>query len=221
MRNKFPFKIVIMIIILPLIVGWIDPFRDEVSKGNSNYKSGNFSGAMKNYSAAEKHAPDSKSKSMLEFNRGNVEFRQQNYESALGKYRNSLNSGDRDVQKKAFYNEGTTYMKMGKKREAAESFIRALQIDPGYEKAKRNLEYLLKKNEQDKKDKKDQNKGQGKGDKGEQKNSGSDDEKNKQGNKSGKKDSASVKKMLESMKNKPVRRRKGKGDGERYLEKYW
>jgi len=216
--NRFNIRIIIVLMTVTISLAWIDPFRDEVTKGNSNYNSGNFSEAMKNYKAAEEHAPDRERKSMLEFNKANTEFRQNNYESALTKYRNSLNSGDREVQKKALYNEGTTYMKMGKKKEAAESFIKALQIDPSYEKAKRNLEYLLKKNEQDKKDNK---KEQGKGDKNQQKNSSSGDDKSGQDRKDGEKNSARVRNMLESMKNKPVRRQKGKGDGERYLEKYW
>jgi tetratricopeptide (TPR) repeat protein len=120
---------------------------------------------LNSYRDAEKYSPDDSKKNILEFNKGNAEFRMNNHEAALGRFRNSMNSGDPEVQKKALFNEGTTYMKMGKKKEAAESFIKALQIDPSYQKAKKNLEYLLKDKPQDKQQKSndDQNSGNGKG----------------------------------------------------------
>ena len=211
-------KVLIILISLSVFTAWIDPFNDKVTDGNSNYNNGKFPEAMNSYKEAEKYAPDEKKKNMLDFNRGNAEFRMNNDEAAIGRYRNSMNSDDPEVQKKAFYNAGTTYMKMGKKREAAESFIKALQIDPSYEKAKKNLEYLIKKQQQDRQQNND---GQGSGDKQGQKNTDLGKGNSNKDKADDKKSSAQVKNMLESMKNKPVRRQKGSGDGKRYLEKYW
>jgi hypothetical protein len=109
-------------------------------------------------------------------------------------------------------------MKMGKKKEAAENFIKALQIDPSYEKAKRNLEYLLKDKPQDKQQQNNDNSSEGNK---QQQNSGSGRKNNEQNKSDNQKGSAQVKNMLESMKNKPVRRQKGNGDGKKFLEKYW
>lgn len=215
MKNRLFYRMLAIPLSLAVFTAWIDPFSDAVSKGNREYNNGKFSEAMKSYKEAEKHAPDESKKNMLEFNRGNAEFRMNNTESAVGRYRNSLNSGDPDVQKKALYNTGTAYMKMGKKREAAESFIKALQIDPSYEKAKKNLEYLLKNRPQDKNRKSDGSSGDNKGE------SGRSDSGNSDGRGNDKKGSSQVRNMLESMKSKPVRRQKGNGDGKRYLEKYW
>jgi len=208
----------IIIFSLSVFTAWIDPFDDKVSEGNRNYNDGKFSEAMTSYREAEKYAPDEKKKNILEFNKGNAEFRMDNNESALGRYRNSMNSGDPEVQKKALYNAGTTYMKMGKKKEAAENFIKALQIDPGYEKAKKNLEYLLKEKPQDKQQQNSDSQNSGNS---QQKKDGSGQNKNDTGKGDVKKNSAQVKNLLESMKNKPVRRQKGNGDGKRFLEKYW
>ena len=127
-----------------IFTAWIDPFNDKVSEGNRNYNDGKFNEALNSYREAEKYVPDDKKRSMLEFNKGNAEFKINNHESALGKYRNSLNSGDPDVQKKALYNAGTTYMKMGKKKEAAENFIKAIQIDPSYAKNQRIISSRMK-----------------------------------------------------------------------------
>jgi len=214
-RHRNSHKVLIFLISLSVFTAWIDPFNDKVSKGNKNYNDKKFSEAMGSYKEAEKYAPDEKKKNMLEFNKGNADYKMNNYESALGKYRNSMNSGDPEVQKKAFYNAGTTYMKMGKKKEAAESFIKALQIDPSYEKAKRNLEYLLKEKPQDKQQQSNDNNSNG----NQQQNSGQKENEQNKGDE--KKNSAQVKNMLESMKNKPVRRQKGNGDGKKFLEKYW
>ena len=196
---------------------WMDPFGDEVSKGNDNYRNNRAADALKNYNEAEKYAPGESKKKMLEFNRGDAEFRLNRYDSAIVKYRNSLNSNDPDVQKKALYNTGNAYMKMGKKREAAENFIKALQIDPSYEKAKKNLEYLLKNNPQEKEQGGDSGKGGGKQNQGRQ--DGSDSR--KQGTGDDKKSNAQVQNLMESMKNKPVRKQKGSGNGKMYLEKFW
>lgn len=203
---------------LSICTAWIDPFKDKVSEGNRNYNDGKFSESIKNYRDAEKYAPGESEKKLLEFNRGNAEFRMNNHNSAIAGYLNSMNSGDPEVQKKALYNIGTAYMKSGKKREAAENFIRALRIDPSYEKAKRNLEYLLKRERQEKNQ---QNSGQGDGNKQDNKNPGTDKNDKGQGQSDDKKGGPQMKNMLESMKNKPVRRQKGKGGGEKYLEKFW
>lgn len=218
MRNKALRPAALILFSISVFTAWIDPFNDKVSEGNRNYNAGKFNEALSSYKEAEKYAPDDKKRNMLEFNRGNAEFRINNHESALAKYRNSLNSGDPDVQKKALYNTGTTYMKMGKKKEAAENFIKALQIDPSYEKAKRNLEYLLKDKPQDKQQQNNDNSSEGNK---QQQSSGSGRENNEQNKSDNQKGSAQVKNMLESMKNKPVRRQKGNGDGKKFLEKYW
>lgn len=207
----------IILLCICIFTAWIDPFNDKVSEGNRNYNDGKFNEALNSYREAEKYVPDDKKRSMLEFNKGNAEFKINNHESALGKYRNSLNSGDPDVQKKALYNAGTTYMKMGKKKEAAENFIKALQIDPSYSKAKRNLEYLLKNKPPDNQQKNDDGSSRG----NRQQNSGSGQRENQQNKTDNQKNSAQVKNMLESMKNKPVRRQKGNSDGKKFLEKYW
>ncbi len=223
-------KLVLLLAVSLSFTAWLDPFRDEVSRGNGRYHDRKYDEAGKHYKKAEEYAPGEEARKKLSFNKGNAQFMKGEYRKALDSYRMSLRSGDKDVQKKSFFNMGNTYMKMNKNKEAVESFINALKIDPAYEKAKRNIEYLLsKKQKQKEQDKK--NKDSDKNNKEKNKNP-QDRQENKKGEKN-KKDRAQnktvqkkmnreqLKSLLESMKKKPVRRQKGNPGGRRYLEKQW
>jgi len=111
---------------------------------------------------------------------------------------------------------GNTFLKQKKYKEAAESYIKSLEIDPNYEKAKKNLEYLLKEQKNQQQD----NKGSGENSDSKDK-SGKDKKESEAGNSEKKMNDIQVKNLLDSMKKKPVRKQKGKGDGKKYLEKYW
>lgn len=224
MKNRIQ-KTVFLIVFSFLAVSWLDPYRDEVTKGNGKYHDKKYDDAAKHYRDAEKYAPDESEKKKLKFNKGNIDYMTEDYKSAIYDYTQALRSGERNVQKKAFFNMGNTYMRMKKYKEAVDSFISALKIDPNYERAKKNLEYLLKKkrddNKKKNKDNKDKNKG-GNEDK-EKKRDEKDDKKSdkKRDGKKGKMNREQLRNILETMKNKPVRRKKGEGDGRRFLRKFW
>ncbi|MCP4138225.1 MAG: tetratricopeptide repeat protein [bacterium] len=99
-------KIFIIIITFISCVAWIDPFRDEVSDGNSKFHEKKFEDAQKHYKNAEEYAPGTKDKRKLSFNKGDAEYMQGNYERAIDHYRESLKSNDRDVQKKGILKYG-------------------------------------------------------------------------------------------------------------------
>ncbi|MCL2155285.1 MAG: tetratricopeptide repeat protein [Leptospirales bacterium] len=205
----------IFILILTL-AAWTDPFKDEVEKGNQSYADNDPTKALEHYKEAKKYAPNDKKKDLLNFNKGDAHYKLEDYDKANEKFIDSIPSGDREIQKKALFNMGNTYIKQKKYKEAADSFIKALEIDPNYEKAKKNLEYLIKKQEnknQKDKDKNDNNKNDN--DKDRDENDKDENQKKPEKNLS----NDQVKNLLESMKNKPVR--KQKGNGKKYLEKYW
>lgn len=212
-------KIFLIIFAVLIFAGWIDPFRDAVEEGNRSYEKKDSKRALECYKEAEKYSPDEKKTGMLDFNKGDAHYQLGNYDIANDKFKSSISSEDPDVQKKALFNMGNSYLKQKKYKEAADSFIKSLEIDPNYEKAKKNLEYLLKEQknkDQDSKDNKDSGSGSDKRDK-----SGKESRENESKNNEKKMNDIQVKNLLESMKNKPVRKQKGKGDGKKYLEKYW
>ena len=218
MNEKSMKKNFIIILTVLIFSAWIDPFKDEVKKGNQAYAENNPTKALEHYKEAEKHAPSDKKKEMLNFNKGTAHYKLEDYDKALDKFTDSISSGDPEIQKKAFFNMGNTYLKQKKYKEAVDSYIKALEIDPNYEKAKKNLEYLIKK--QENKDQKNNDKNNDKSDdKNKNDNKNEKDKNEDQSDKNLSNDQ--IKNLLESMKNKPVRQQKDKGSGKRYLEKYW
>jgi tetratricopeptide (TPR) repeat protein len=154
---------------------------------------------------------------------------QGDYDGALDHFRGALRSGDRETQKKALFNAGNAYMKKGDFRAAAGAYMDALKIDPEYAPAKKNLEYMLRmsRKEQNRRNTAggrdgDEKAGRGPGSEGGDGRGGerkSDDGISK---KTGGRISAEqARSLLESMRNKPVRRERGTGDGRRELEKQW
>lgn len=225
-----------------LFLGWLDPYRDAVGDGNREYRAQRYQEAKTHYRAAEGHAPAEKDKRKLSFNRGDADFMLEDFDNAITGFQDAIQSDDREVQKKAFFNMGNAYLKQGKNQEAIRAYINALKIDPGYERAKKNLEYLTRRQQDQKKN---QNDDQGK----DQKDGRKDEKKDKQ-NKDRKKDQQGrdrqkknedqrkdgggdqrqggqplnreqIENILKSMKQNPVRREKGSQNGQRSLEKSW
>jgi tetratricopeptide (TPR) repeat protein len=201
---------------------WLDPYKDEVSLGNKQLKDKNISEAKKHYKNAERYAPSGDDLKNLEFNKAVADFVSGDTTAAIDGYRNALRSEDRDVQKKAFYSLGNVYYKAGNKKEAAHAYMNALRLDPNYEKAKKNLEYIFLYDE--KKDENRQRNNEGDSNKG-----GDDNDKNRKNKKKQNKfgdddqdkklDMQQARNILESMKNNKVRQ--GKRNASRSLEKYW
>ncbi|HOO73357.1 MAG TPA: VWA domain-containing protein [Spirochaetota bacterium] len=207
-------------------VAWLDPYRDEVSRGNARFHDKKYSDAKDHYRRAEEYAPSARDKDKLSFNRADADYMMEDYDSAIASFQKALQSGDREVQKKAFFNMGNIYVKQKKYREAVNSYMNALKIDPEYEKAKKNIEYLLKEQKKDENNNKD-------GDKNQQ-NSDQDDknskrrDRNNDRKKQDRQEQArqqlsreQLKNILKEMQNKPVQRKKGTSDDRQFLDKNW
>jgi len=205
-----------------LMCAWLDPYKDEVSLGNKQLKDKNISEAKKHYKIAEQYAPSRDDLNNLEFNKAVADFASGDTRSAMDGYRNALRSEDKNVQKKAFYSLGNVYYKAGKKREAAQAYINALKLDPNYENAKKNLEYIFLYDEKkDENQQRNDNGDSSKGDQDKDKNRKNKKDQNKSGDddRDKKLDMLQARNILESMKNSKVRQ--GKRDASRSLEKYW
>jgi len=230
MRKMNSEKILTVLLSFMVLTAWIDPFRDEVSKGNGSFHDKKYSDAKSHYKKAEEYAPGEDDKKKLSFNKGAADYMTEDYDSAIAGYQSAIQSGDREIQKKAFFNLGNVHMKKGDYKEAVSAYINALKIDPNYVKAKKNMEYLLqnkKNNDRNKQcDNRDRKEGDNKKDKkreGEKKPDNKMDDKTRETKDSGQKKMSreQIQNILKSMKNKPVRRQKGSSGERSNLERYW
>ncbi len=230
--------------LLPLVIlsavvmftGWLDPFRDHVSDGNQAFHEKKYDEAVSKYNSAEEYAPGAEAKRKLAFNRANADYAAGNYDRAITGYRNAAQSEDKDVQKKAFYNMGNAYVRAGRDKEAVNAYVNALRIDPEYENAKKNIEYLLNKNKNnDNKDQQNKDNKDNSGKDGEQNQKDNEAQKDKNRDDGGNQNQKSpdkrdknsgltkeqIENMLKNMQDRPVQRRKGNTEGRRALEKDW
>lgn len=224
-------KAYVIFICALLAAGWLDPFKDAVSAGNKAFRDKKYQEAKQKYDEAESYAPNEEARKRLAFNRGTAEYMAGSFEDAAASLGYGVQSEEPEVQKKSFFNMGNAYLKMGKKKEAFESYSSALKIDPDYMPAKQNIEYLQKeqKNEQNKQNKDKENKNGDESSENKENDGKKQNEDDKQQNAQNKNDAGSkaqisreqVKNMLDSMKNKPVQRTKEKNNGRPYLENDW
>jgi len=211
--------LVILCAILP--AAWINPLHDKINEGNKAYHDKKYSEAVQKYSEAGRYANDESARK-LSFNKGAAEYMAGNYDKAVAFFDEAVLSDDEDVQKKGFFNMGNAYLKMNKKKEAFESYKNALKIDPTYMNAKKNIEYLLKKqNDENRQNKDDESNKQEQSNDGKKNNENNDENKQKKTQKQNQEqmNMEQLKNLLESMKNKPIRR--SNGDGKRHVEKDW
>jgi Ca-activated chloride channel family protein len=216
------------VLLLALSISWIDPYHDEVSKGNERFHQKRYSDSKKHYREASRYAPNENERRKLKFNEGDTSYMTGDYENAITNFSKSLRSEDREVQKKAFFNMGNSYLRMGRYKDAIDAYISALRIDPNYENAKKNLEFLMREKKQRDRKGKGGERGKNENDKENEdinrKKGDSVDKTDRQDrgrDKSGGMSREQFRNILESMKKKPVRRKKGGDDGTRMLEKNW
>jgi len=203
----------------------VDPVGKNVKEGVERYKSQNYQGALESFNEAESQA---KEDDRLFFNKGTGYYKLNDYKLALKYFEKSALSNDKDLRVKSLYNKGNTYAKLGDKKNAIRSYLDALSSNPDFLPARKNLEMLSRKQNQedqkqeqenkessDDKNKSEQNKKQeqSKNKKENQQNQTSEqnennqkDEKNKESNQKMSKEEAE--RILESAKQNKINRKK-------------
>jgi Ca-activated chloride channel family protein len=149
----------------------------EARKGNAAYDRGDWEGAIGHYSRGQAKAPGDK---RLDFNIGSAYYRLEDYDKATESFDKA--SASPKVAARAHYNRGNALFKKGDLAGAIEAYRRTLDLKPGDENAKFNLQKALeqkqknscdkpedKKENKDEKKDKDKDKKQGGGDKKDEK----------------------------------------------------
>lgn len=224
-------SLIIAILALLWSVAWLDPYRDAVSSGNEEFKDKKYNNAKRYYQKANDFVPGEEDRKKLTFNEGDADYMLESYDNALASFQQAVQSEDRNVQKKAFFNMGNLYLKQKNYREAIRAYQNALKIDPKYAPPKKNIEYLLKQKEREKDQKNKQDDKKNKGDKSGTDRDRSQKDKQQSGrqekqqaggqDRQGTMNKEQIKNLLRSMQNNPVQRKKGGADERRKLEKFW
>ncbi|PIU18623.1 MAG: hypothetical protein COT16_01590 [Elusimicrobia bacterium CG08_land_8_20_14_0_20_44_26] len=125
----------------------------NLSKGNRAFKNKDYFKAEKCY----KKELEKKSEPEIYYNLGNTYYCEQKNDEAEKQYKKASTFGDIDFKGDLFYNMGNNYYRKGDFGASAESYRRALSVNPSDEDALHNLELALKK----KRDKNKSDKGAG------------------------------------------------------------
>lgn len=194
----------------------VDPVGKNVKEGVERYKAQNFQGSLDSFNQAESQG---KEDDKLYFNKGTSYFKLNDYKLALKYFEKSATSDDKDLKLRSLYNKGNTYAKLGDKKNAIKAYMDALNTNPDFLPARKNLEMLTRKDNKDKQDQKQDNKDQNseneeekKENSPDKKNSPSKNKKDSQANKKQEPQENGEEKMKES--NKPIT----KEEAERILE---
>ncbi len=130
---------------------------DKVKQGLKLMAAGDFSAALTKFRDAQIEHPSS---TELHFNIGMALYKLDRYEDARGAFESATFSRNQEIEKKALFHTGNCFVKEGKWEKALDYFNRALQIDPDYQAAKINREFVVRtmKNQARKKKKQDKKK---------------------------------------------------------------
>jgi len=120
----------------------------KTREGNRLWLKGKYQDAFTNYVEASAQAKGP-AEPILHFDAGDALYKQERYEEALKEFEQAQAGDNKQLKEKAFYNSGNCYFRTGIAqksidllKKAAESYQKALELDPNDQEAKHNLEVV-------------------------------------------------------------------------------
>ena len=142
----------LMILLMPLLVGWFDPPGDRAAEGNRLYDQGKYNEAADKYGEGLVDAPESP---LLQFNRGAALYKQGKYAEAITALTKIAASPDNKWAAPAAFNLGNAQAQLAGNAEQSDpqaaiasyeqalaSYKRSMGADPGDDAAKFNHELV-------------------------------------------------------------------------------
>ncbi len=126
-------------------VVWAGEAGKMVHGGSEAYERGDYEKALKSFIDAQLEDPE---RPEIFYDIGNAYYRLGNFDAASENYRAALKGDDDGLQQKAHYNLGNASYRKGNLEEAITHYEEALRIDPGDEDARKNLEFVRRKLEE-------------------------------------------------------------------------
>ncbi len=124
-----------------------------INDGNELFRKGDFEGALKKYEEARKDEP---ANTLLFYNIGTCAYKLGDYETAKKELESAARMPDSSLASKAAFNLANTFYRIGEKssepserisqwREAVGYLKKAVDLNPNFENAKRNVEIVQRK----------------------------------------------------------------------------
>lgn len=132
----------------------IDPVGNRIKEGLSEYKKQNYQGSLEKFHKAMDHLDENDPR--LSFNKGASYYKLNDPNLALKYFEKSANSTDKSIKSKSHFNRGNSFYKSGDKLSAIKSYMDALKTDPNSKNAQKNIE-LIRKEYNEKKKQQNQN----------------------------------------------------------------
>jgi Ca-activated chloride channel homolog len=133
-----PLTMIIFAAVLP--ASRAESLASKNKEGNRLFAQGKFEDSEKAYLEAQGTNPG---KPEILYNLGNSLIKQKKYDQGIQSLRQSMNSGGKGIKENSWYNAGNALFSMDKFKDAAESYVQALKLDPADREAKHNLELAL------------------------------------------------------------------------------
>lgn len=124
-------------------------FANAVNDGNELFVAGDYAGALEKYNKARIDDP---ANPILFYNIGTCQYMLGNYDEAKKELGSAVRMPDTKLASKAAYNLANTFFRAGEKAESSEKIQafrealgylkKAIELDPDFEKAKKNAEIV-------------------------------------------------------------------------------
>ncbi len=124
-----------------------------INDGNKLFKKGDYAGALEKYMKAREAEP---ANPLLFYNIGTCQYKLGNYDEAKKELESAVRMPDKKMAAKAAYNLANTHFRIGEKssegseriaawRESVAYLKKAIDLDNGFENAKKNVEIVQRK----------------------------------------------------------------------------
>jgi tetratricopeptide (TPR) repeat protein len=121
--------------------GPLEVDHPRVAEGRAAYEAGKYEDALAAFEAAKKERPDDPA---VEYNRAVSLAQLGRVAEAKESFKRVADSNQPELQQKAWYNLGNVHAGMGERKEALQSYRRALKLDPNDSMARHNYEVVLR-----------------------------------------------------------------------------